>query len=62
MQSERSGKELYEEWKRLNKSGELGASQLFTQSLMQEERMRLFEYDAQLQQEREAKELPHLKE
>ena len=51
---ERSGKELYEEWKRLSDSGALGASIQFTQSLSQEERMRAFEYDAKLQKEQES--------
>ena len=52
---ERSGKELYDEWSKHDRSGVLGAAHHFTQSLSLEERMRLFEYDAQLRREREGR-------
>lgn len=46
---QQSGKELYEEWDKHDKSGVLGAARHFTQSLSPEERQRLFEYDHQRQ-------------
>ncbi len=49
MSSGKTGKELYEEWSKHDKSGVLGASTHFTQSLSPEERKRLFDYDAELQ-------------
>lgn len=56
--NQRSGKELYAAWSKHDKSGVLGAATHFTQSLLPEERKRLFEYDAQLQREREQKTPP----
>lgn len=45
---QKSGKDLYEEWSKHAESGILGAAHRFTRSLSPEERMRLFEYDAEL--------------
>ena len=42
---QRSGKELYDEWYRLDNNGVLGAGINFGNSLTPEERKRLFEYD-----------------
>lgn len=48
MPDKSTGKELYDEWHEHSQSGVLGAAHRFTQSLSPEARMRLFEYDAQL--------------
>ena len=56
--TQRSGKELYAAWSKHDKSGVLGAATHFTQSLLPEERKRLFEYDAQLQKNGEQKTPP----
>ena len=49
----RSGKELYDEWYRLDNNGVLGAGINFGNSLTPDERKRLFEYD--IQREKESK-------
>lgn len=50
---QRSGKELYDEWYKLDNNGVLGAGINFGMSLTPEERKRLFEYDIQREKESE---------